>query len=200
MIFILLFIILFIFIVSFILYNVHVKATTLYTETSTDMPLYPSPPVFTNKFYDDLALTPDTDDIDKIFNTRRRWYHRDTKKHPTATTTATAQDYYFKDGGDPQEAQVYHIFNNIYTFDEAGKECAKRGGRLATKSELTQAYNQGAGWCSWGWTANGHAYMPNRDAQCNKQQGVLDGSNIDSALRLGANCFGVPRIPPPITN
>jgi len=195
MIFILLFIILFVLIVSFILYNVHVKATTSYTETSTDMPLYPSPPVFTNKFYDDLALTPDTDDIDALFNKRRRWHHH-TKKRYDPDATATAQDFYYKEGGDPQDAQVYHIFNNIYTFDEAGKECAKRGGRLATKSELTQAYNKGAGWCSWGWTDNGHAYMPNRDTQCNKQQGVLDGSNIDSALRLGVNCYGVPRIPP----
>lgn len=203
MIFLILFIILFIFIISFILYNVHVKATTTYTETSTDMPLYPSAPVFTNTFYNDLALSPpDTEDLNKIFNLPPRHHRRGRRRTPplpapAPAATATAQDYYFKDGADPQDAQVYHIFNNIYTFDEAGKECAKRGGRLATKSQLTDAYKQGAGWCSWGWTANGHAYMPNRDTQCNKQKGVLDGSNIDSALRLGVNCFGVPRTPPP---
>ncbi len=100
------------------------------------------------------------------------------------------KDYYFL--GDPQESQVYHVFNNIYTFEEAKKTCSDRKGRLATPGEMNQTLKNGADWCSWGWTSDGHAYMPNQNPKCNKNTGLLSAKNIDPFLRLGANCFGTP--------
>jgi hypothetical protein len=97
-------------------------------------------------------------------------------------------DYYFIK--DNKESQVYHVFNNIYTFQEAKDTCEKRGGRLATPEELKAAE---ANWCSWGWTSDGVAYMPNKDPKCNKEVGLLSAGNIDNFLRLGANCYGTPK-------
>ena len=94
--------------------------------------------------------------------------------------------------GNPKDSQVYHVFNNIYTFKEAEKTCSDRKGRLATTDELNDSFNKGADWCSWGWASDGHAYMPNKNPKCNKDTGLLSAKNIDPFLRLGANCYGVP--------
>jgi hypothetical protein len=190
---VLLFILLFCLIVTGILYNVHVKAMTTgivsdligkITDNNNNsyVPgvVYASPPVFTNNFYNDLSLTPEFKTV---------------PLPPTPTPTPTpikAPDYYYH-GNNTQEPQVYHIYNNIYTFQQAEAECMKRKGRLATKSEVTQAYKKGANWCSWGWTSDAHAHMPNRDRKCNASVGVLDAPNVDKKLQLGANCFGLPQ-------
>lgn len=93
---------------------------------------------------------------------------------------------------DPKESQLYHVFENAYTFKEAEKTCKDRKGRLATLDELKDSFSKGADWCSWGWASNGHAYMPNRNKKCNKDTGLLSAKNLDPFLRLGANCYGVP--------
>jgi hypothetical protein len=101
------------------------------------------------------------------------------------------KDYYYV--GDPKESQVYHIYNNVYTYKEAGEECAKRASQLADPNELQNAYSQGADWCSWGWANDGNAYLPNKNKDCNSQIGLLNGKNIDPYLRMGINCYGVPK-------
>ena len=194
---VLLFLLLFCLIIMGILYNVHVKANTTSSSSivsdlidrittrppaiGVDVPMYASPPVFTNNFYNDLPLTSEKKTAAVAVK--------------PAVKPAAAPDYYYHNKT-TQEPQVYHIFNNVYTFEQAEPECMRRKGRLATKSEVTRAYNQGASWCSWGWTSNGHAYMPNRDRKCNASVGVLDVSTVDDTLRLGVNCFGVPQPQP----
>ena len=147
-------------------------------------PIYKTAPLFqTNTVYDDISLAPSTETsiADSIV----------TKKNISITPVHTNNDYYFI--GNPQETQVYHIFNNAYTKDEASVECTKRSSRLAHPDELKNAYDNGAQWCSWGWASDGHAYMPNNDKKCNKSTGLISGKNIENKLRLGANCYGIPK-------
>ena len=101
------------------------------------------------------------------------------------------KDYYYL--GDPKDTQLYHIFKNVYTFDEAKEECVKRNGVLADPQQLANAYTSGANWCSWGWTGDGTAYLPSKTKDCNKDIGLLNGKKIDPYLRLGTNCYGVPQ-------
>ena len=101
------------------------------------------------------------------------------------------KDYYFL--GDPRETQVYHIYNNIYTLKEAQEECSKRTSTLATSEQLDNAYSNGADWCSWGWANDGNAYLPNKNKKCNSKIGLLNGKKIDPFLRMGINCYGVPK-------
>ncbi len=105
-------------------------------------------------------------------------------------TVKKDKDVYYL--GNPKDSQLYHVFDNVYTFKEAQKTCSDRKSRLATVSELTDSFNNGADWCSWGWASDGRAYMPNKNPKCNKDTGLLSAKNIDPFLRLGANCYGVP--------
>lgn len=103
--------------------------------------------------------------------------------------TKSKDSYYLND---PKESQLYHVFENAYTFKDAEKKCKSKKGRLATVDEMKESFKKGADWCSWGWASDGHAYMPNRNKKCNKDTGLLSAKNIDPFLRLGANCYGVP--------
>jgi len=100
-------------------------------------------------------------------------------------------DYYYV--GEPQDTQIFHVYNNVYTYKEAQEECAKRASQLADPSQLQNAYTKGADWCSWGWASDGNAYLPNKSTTCNKEIGLLNGKNIDPFLRMGTNCYGVPK-------
>ena len=48
--------------------------------------------------------------------------------------------------------QVYHIPGNKYTYDNADAVCQAYGSRLATYDEMEDAYEEGAEWCSYGWS------------------------------------------------
>jgi hypothetical protein len=99
-------------------------------------------------------------------------------------------ELYYIDGS--KKSQVYHVFANAYTFAEANEKCKKHNSRLASPSELKDIYDNGVYWCNWGWSSDGHAYMPNNDPKCNQSIGLLAGNNIDPYLKLGVNCYGTP--------
>lgn len=103
--------------------------------------------------------------------------------------TKTNELYYLDDS---KKSQVYHVFDNAYTYKEAIDKCNKHNARLATPKELKDVYDNGGYWCSWGWASDGHAYMPNNNEKCNKSLGLLSGKNIDPFLKLGVNCYGAP--------
>ena len=103
--------------------------------------------------------------------------------------------------------EVFHIENQEYTYDQSKCKCASYGGRLATKDEVTNAYNNGANWCSYGWTEGQNAFYPvqkcyydalsedddfmeNSDKYCGKP-GLNGGHFSDSQLKFGVNCYGV---------
>ncbi len=97
--------------------------------------------------------------------------------------------YFLKPGS--KEPQLYHIFENVYSFKEAQQECTKRGAGMATFKQLTDAYNAGADWCSYGWIDNGEAYVANRTGKCMPKQGLLSAGRLGETVNFGAYCFGV---------
>jgi len=94
--------------------------------------------------------------------------------------------------------EVYHLNNNIYSYDEAQKACSKYGGKLATRKQIEDAYTNGANWCSYGWSDKGEAYYPIQkdyyDKLTNKNTcgkvGINGGVFKDKSLKFGANCYG----------
>jgi len=99
--------------------------------------------------------------------------------------------------------EVFHISQNIYTFDEAPAVCAAYGAELASFDQLTEAQVQGAEWCSYGWSAAGMALYPTQQATWEALQrnpseqkrtvcghpGV-NGGYFDPRLKFGVNCYG----------
>jgi len=47
-----------------------------------------------------------------------------------------------------KNGEVFHIPNNIHSYEKARSICRKYNARLATYSEVEDAYNNGANWCS----------------------------------------------------
>ncbi len=65
--------------------------------------------------------------------------------------------------------EVFQISNQMYTYDEAKCKCESYGSRLASKSEITQAYNNGAHWCNYGWIEGNEAYYPVQQCELDKK-------------------------------
>ncbi len=75
--------------------------------------------------------------------------------------------------------EVFQISNQLYTFDEAKCKCESYGARLATKAELTQAYNNGAHWCNYGWIEGNEAYYPVQQCELDrKAKNIKDYNDI----------------------
>lgn len=101
------------------------------------------------------------------------------------------------------DEEVYHISNQDYTYEQAKCKCAAYGGRLATKTEIINAYNKGADWCSYGWSEGQNAYYPTQKCSWDKLQGdkkhkndcgmpgVNGGFFANDLLKFGVNCYGI---------
>ncbi len=106
-----------------------------------------------------------------------------------------------------KKKEVFHIANQDYTYDQAKCKCESYGGRLATKSEVTTAYNNGAHWCSYGWTDKQTAFYPVQqcewDEMTNKNErlpdhekkfcglpGLNGGFFPNAQIKFGVNCYG----------
>jgi hypothetical protein len=105
--------------------------------------------------------------------------------------------------------EVFHIANQDYTYDQAKCKCESYGSRLATKDEVTEAYNNGANWCTYGWVNNQSAYYPVQKCTwdkmqednkqlpkyarkfCGRNPGLNGGYFTNPSLKFGVNCFGV---------
>lgn len=98
--------------------------------------------------------------------------------------------------------EVFHVSNQDYTYEQAKCKCDAYGARLATKAEITRAYNEGANWCSYGWSEGQNAYYPiqqqyleslpngGQDGSCGKP-GVNGGFFSNPILKFGVNCYGI---------
>ena len=103
----------------------------------------------------------------------------------------------------PQEKQVFHINNNIYTYDDSEAVCKAFGGDLATYEQLVDSYKKGADWCSYGWTKGQLAMYPTQYKTWLKMQGNEKGRRNDCGspglnggyfenkhMLFGVNCYG----------
>tara|TARA_Y100000996_G_scaffold393828_1_gene357654 strand:- start:191 stop:1030 length:840 start_codon:yes stop_codon:yes gene_type:complete len=107
------------------------------------------------------------------------------------------------------EDQVFHIPDNIYTYNDAKAVCKAYGSRLATYEEIENAYKKGAEWCGFGWSADQMALYPTQMETWKKLQkrkghkhdcgrpGVNGGFIAYKKAPFGVNCYGhKPKITP----
>ena len=105
--------------------------------------------------------------------------------------------------------QVFHIPGNRFGYRDAQAVCSAYGGRLANIQEVQRAYQDGGGWCSYGWSDNQMALFPTQQAKWEALQkvpghqhdcgrpGVNGGYIANPNVRFGINCFGFkPKITP----
>jgi hypothetical protein len=99
--------------------------------------------------------------------------------------------------------EVFHIHNNIFTYEDAKDVCKSYGAQLATLDQIKEAYNNGADWCNYGWSQNNTAYYPTQQKTYDEMQkdpktkfncgkpGINGGYFDNPKLRFGINCYGV---------
>ncbi len=102
----------------------------------------------------------------------------------------------------PKE-EVFHIPGNTYGYEDAKAVCKALGSRLATYSEVESAYQNGAEWCSYGWSDSQMALFPTQKATYDKLQtidehqhdcgrpGVNGGYIKNENVQFGVNCYGL---------
>jgi len=103
----------------------------------------------------------------------------------------------------PPKEEVFNVSGNKYTYEDAQAVCKSYGSSLATYDQVEQAYNSGAEWCNYGWSANQMAFFPTQKQTWQKLQvsdkyknacgrpGVNGGYMRNPNIRFGVNCFGV---------
>jgi hypothetical protein len=98
--------------------------------------------------------------------------------------------------------QVFNIPGNFYNYENAKAICSAYGSRLATYSEVEDAYKNGGEWCSYGWSDGQMALFPTQEKTFNQYQqikghendcgrpGVNGGHMTNPELQFGVNCYG----------
>lgn len=98
--------------------------------------------------------------------------------------------------------QVFNIPENKYTYSEAKALCKAYDSELATYSQIEDAYNKGADWCNYGWSADQLALFPTNLKTWQKLKKIkghendcgragINGGFIDNPnAKFGVNCYG----------
>lgn len=98
--------------------------------------------------------------------------------------------------------QVFNIPGNYYSYDNAKALCSAYGAELATYDQIEKAYNSGAEWCNYGWSANQLALFPTQKKTYDTLQtipghendcgrtGINGGYIANPNVKFGVNCYG----------
>jgi hypothetical protein len=98
--------------------------------------------------------------------------------------------------------QVFNIPGNYYDYENADAICKAYGSNLATYDQIEKAYNNGAEWCNYGWSANQLALFPTQKQTYDHLQtieghkndcgrtGINGGYMANPKIKFGVNCFG----------
>lgn len=98
--------------------------------------------------------------------------------------------------------EVFNISNNLYTYEDAQNICSSYGAKLATYDQIENAYNNGAEWCSYGWSDGQMAFFPTQKNTWEELQknpdhkndcgrpGINGGYMNNPNLLFGVNCYG----------
>jgi hypothetical protein len=98
--------------------------------------------------------------------------------------------------------QVFNIPGNYYDYNNAKALCSAYGAELATYDQIEKAYNNGAEWCNYGWSANQLALFPTQKNTYNNLQnipghendcgrpGINGGYIANPNVQFGVNCYG----------
>lgn len=101
-----------------------------------------------------------------------------------------------------EQNEVFNISTNSFTYEDAQAVCSIYDAELATYDQIEEAYNNGAEWCSYGWSANQMAFFPTQKATWVKLQesethknncgrpGVNGGYIDNPYIKFGVNCYG----------
>lgn len=91
------------------------------------------------------------------------------------------------------EAEVYMVGPNyIHSREEAAGVCAKYGGRVATRTEVDNAWRAGANWCFTGWVSDqeGAVYPINDDLIQGCALSPMVAQWTPEYKKAGVTCFG----------
>ena len=101
-------------------------------------------------------------------------------------------------------SEVFHISDNSFTYDDAPAVCAAYDSQLASLEQIIDAYNHGAEWCGYGWSAGGMALYPTQKSTWDALQQEVDqgkktacgrpgvnGGYFDPTSKFGVNCYGI---------
>ena len=145
--------------------------------------------ILTNQFFITVFNVSLVDDFGKLFENKLKIDSSDENKTPEEA---------------PQKQnEVFNVSGNKYTYKDAQSICKSYGASLATYDQVEQAYNNGAEWCNYGWSADQMAFFPTQKQTWQKLQasdtyknscgrpGVNGGYMRNPNIRFGVNCFGV---------
>ena len=122
--------------------------------------------------------------------------------NPKVDITVTAPEGSIIDNGPTYSKQVFHIPGNVYNYDDAKAVCAAYGGKLASYNDMEEAYENGADWCSYGWSEGQMAFFPTQQSKWKKLQGkkghehdcgrpgINGGFIANPNVQYGVNCYG----------
>jgi hypothetical protein len=98
--------------------------------------------------------------------------------------------------------QTFHVPGNKYTYEDSKAICKAYGAELATYKNIEDSYEQGADWCSYGWSEGQMAYFPTQTNKWNNLQkikghehdcgrpGINGGYIANPNVKFGVNCYG----------
>jgi len=98
--------------------------------------------------------------------------------------------------------QVFNIPGNYYDYENAKALCQAYGSDLASYDQIEKAYNNGAEWCNYGWSANQLALFPTQKQTYDNLQkipghqndcgrtGINGGYIANPKIKFGVNCYG----------
>jgi uncharacterized membrane protein (DUF485 family) len=121
----------------------------------------------------------------------------------TDTTTYTVNGSVKKKDEKDRNKEVYNVSNNLYNYEEAQAICKAYGADMATYDQLEDAYEDGAEWCNYGWSANQMIFFPTQKDTWNDLQknastknncgrpGINGGYMSNPYLKFGVNCYGI---------
>jgi hypothetical protein len=100
------------------------------------------------------------------------------------------------------KGEVFHLRKNIFNYNEAKEACGLLESRLATYDEIENAYNNGANWCSYGWSDDQLVLFPSQKEYLNQLKqfpgherdcgrvGINGGYVKNKHAKFGVNCYG----------
>ena len=142
-------------------------------------------------------------DIDLLANLRDNDYTQYLEDVMNEENNVNAQSSDISGGDVEVEPEVFNISNNLYTYQDAQAVCQSMDSRLANYDEIEKAYNNGAEWCTYGWSADQLALFPTQKESWNKLQGDCKSKNKcgrpginggyfrNPNIKFGVNCFGI---------
>lgn len=94
------------------------------------------------------------------------------KSEPVPEAAAPKDDKCKTEPTEDPNAEVFNISNNKYTYEDAQAICKAYDSTLATYDQIENAYNNGAEWCNYGWSAGQMILFPTQKATWEKLQKV----------------------------